>query len=449
MRRLLSLLSLIALSSFAGTSRYVDAPELQTKDRAAVNLNFSDIDLAFSATNKKIDKIIRNSNVVNVKDYGAVGNGTHDDTSAFNLAVAASSGKELAIPSGTYYLYGQIAIGVSSVNIVGYGLPILKQHDTNSYHFVTGTGITDVSISGIQFTSTDTTAGEGAAIELNINLGSPSNKRIKIHDCYFGPTLNMIGIGGSADDFLIYNNVFDMGSEAQHGIYVSNCNYTKIYGNRLTGPGASYPTFPASIAIKVIGSYDSVISGNNIYNWQDEGILVQHQSGTNYPRRTIISNNIINSITKTGGVGIAVSEATDTVIMGNQINGALGAGIVAGSDGLMIGQNQIIDCGTSSALVGDGIDASGSNITIVGNTMTNFVSFGIVIGAGTTGYVVIDSNMLNGNSAGRAISMPSGITAKGMVCGNSLNNCTDDYVLNGADFLIRSNRNEVGPIADN
>ena len=48
MRRLLFLLSLISLSSFAGTSRYVDAPELQTKDRAALNNNFSEIDTALS-----------------------------------------------------------------------------------------------------------------------------------------------------------------------------------------------------------------------------------------------------------------------------------------------------------------------------------------------------------------------------------------------------------------
>lgn len=44
MRRLLLLLSLITVSSFAGTSRYVDAPELQAKDRAAINLNFQTID---------------------------------------------------------------------------------------------------------------------------------------------------------------------------------------------------------------------------------------------------------------------------------------------------------------------------------------------------------------------------------------------------------------------
>jgi polygalacturonase len=42
----------------------------------------------------------------NVLDYGAVGNGTTEDTTAFDLAIAAAtvSGGTVFVPSGTYYV---------------------------------------------------------------------------------------------------------------------------------------------------------------------------------------------------------------------------------------------------------------------------------------------------------------------------------------------------------
>jgi hypothetical protein len=47
MNRLLVIL-LIPTLAMAGTSRYVDAPELKTKDRAAINQNFQNIDIGMS-----------------------------------------------------------------------------------------------------------------------------------------------------------------------------------------------------------------------------------------------------------------------------------------------------------------------------------------------------------------------------------------------------------------
>ena len=45
-----------------------------------------------------------NTGMVNVKDFGAVGDGVHDDTAAFKASILAANGKELYIPKGTYNL---------------------------------------------------------------------------------------------------------------------------------------------------------------------------------------------------------------------------------------------------------------------------------------------------------------------------------------------------------
>jgi len=65
----------------------------------------------------------RFADVVNVKDFGAVGDGIADDRPAFILAAnAATSGnKSLLIPPGTYYLTGGGLIPIGNVYIACYG----------------------------------------------------------------------------------------------------------------------------------------------------------------------------------------------------------------------------------------------------------------------------------------------------------------------------------------
>lgn len=53
---------------------------------------------------KKLNLYFANYNFVNVKDYGAVGNGVSDDSAAFNSAI--STGYDIFIPEGTYLING-------------------------------------------------------------------------------------------------------------------------------------------------------------------------------------------------------------------------------------------------------------------------------------------------------------------------------------------------------
>lgn len=48
--------------------------------------------------------------VVDVRDYGAVGNGVTDDRAAFLAADAAAAGREILVPSGTFYIGNSISI---------------------------------------------------------------------------------------------------------------------------------------------------------------------------------------------------------------------------------------------------------------------------------------------------------------------------------------------------
>ena len=71
---------------------------------------------------------------VNVKDYGAVGDGVNEDHIPIQSAVNAASlggGGTVVIPPGDYY-FRQLVDLASNVNILGYGATIRKKHSTDS-----------------------------------------------------------------------------------------------------------------------------------------------------------------------------------------------------------------------------------------------------------------------------------------------------------------------------
>lgn len=64
------------------------------------------------------DKYVpRNGDFVNVKDFGAVGDGTTNDTAAFQAAVDIAGGKRVTVPPGTYVVDGLSVTGKASIEL--------------------------------------------------------------------------------------------------------------------------------------------------------------------------------------------------------------------------------------------------------------------------------------------------------------------------------------------
>lgn len=68
---------------------------------------------------------------VDVKEYGAKGDGATDDTAAINSAIAASAGKTIAFPAGTYIVTSTISL-VSNTCLKGLGNAVIKQKSSNT-----------------------------------------------------------------------------------------------------------------------------------------------------------------------------------------------------------------------------------------------------------------------------------------------------------------------------
>lgn len=93
------------------------------------------------------------SNVVSVKDYGAVGNGSTDDTAAINNAVSAavSAKEEVYFPAGTYKITSALDWRIDGLQVRGAG-----SYNTAIMQFTSNVPVVQVagsrqSIGGLQF----------------------------------------------------------------------------------------------------------------------------------------------------------------------------------------------------------------------------------------------------------------------------------------------------------
>lgn len=88
----------------------------------------------------------RTAEIINVKDYGAKGDGTTDDTTAIKAAMAAGVGKTVYLPAGTYKVSGNPTIIHSNTRVVGDGreVSIIRPNGLTPWTFPGGTDIVQV-----------------------------------------------------------------------------------------------------------------------------------------------------------------------------------------------------------------------------------------------------------------------------------------------------------------
>ena len=240
---------------------------------------------------------------VSVKDFGAVGDGTTNDSAAFNSAVAAivASGKKgvLFIPAGTYKVNSTLTVNISFVSIWGESAVIDFSAITsgaamvvnatvyppynNGNTFISGIEIfgnsTYGSVIGIQYTSSSDVSqfsvdncvihnfGVGESFETNSYLISHKNTNIWL--CSVG-IQNLTGFSNNGENIsyigcTIFNNVTNVVQNNGSGDFnFTNCSF-------------DYPT----------SAQFSITAGEmHFVNCHIEGAAVP-----------VFSNNVVNSVT--------------------------------------------------------------------------------------------------------------------------------------------------------
>lgn len=364
LRPLILLLAPLLLT--AGTSRYVDAPELQTKDRAAINVNFTDIDTTVDTLSSKTDKFIRNIGFVNVKDKGAKCDGVTDDYNAIQNALTNND---------------HVMLPPNSTCIVGTGL-LLKSNQWLEGNW-------------------------GSLLK-----ASPSFSTINVDTTLIFNT----DTSGGNSNIKVTNLSFDGAGRAGRLIYFVKVNGLSICNNKTFSP------LTAGAHIDVRGSTDVFIMDNFMDGVTGNGLGINVLDGSN--NITVSGNigkNLYDSLLSVGSGGVSVNRlVADHNIMYETVTG-FGIDIFGLADDVILSNNII----NGANLQGIRLQASGpaypSDVQIIGNSIINSSDMGIDVEASTfSSRVQISDNYLSGNTQAIGIYRGDQVKISGnMISGNS------------------------------
>jgi Pectate lyase superfamily protein/Right handed beta helix region len=459
---------------------YKTIPELAPSDAA---IGADQVEIWRSGTSRSLTvgqlvSLATYGGPINVKQYGAVGDGVTNDNAAFAAAIAA--GSPIYVPPGTYNLGSTALRPKTGTKIYGVpGLSILKRtgNDASSYlqAYFDIIDVQDVTLDGLVFDFTANTSREYGFIVRSTTLGL--TQRIAIRNCTFKNTPNFIerfvqgvriednyflgggingassgvGIGGQivagagvnsdgvSRDITIANNYFEnMRTEAVDVNWnvwdVVICNNMMINCDLTTGTGEY---------IDIGGSTDGtnicrhiIVSGNNIIVTNaalaSTGIRIKQ-----WTTDVTVTGNTIRSASG-GSASAAITtnvSASDVTITGNAIEG-FQAGIAATSPG-----SRVTITGNSIRGSLSGITATGcTDLNISGNTIAVATPTGTARGiflTSCTGFVIADNRVFGFGIDG--ISTDAG-SSPGTISGNfSSGNVTDGIHVFGPNIAITGN----------
>ena len=343
---------------------------------------------------------------VNVKDFGAAGDGTTDDTAAIQAAINSITAGTVIFPAGTYRTTANITLK-SNVNIIGYGAKltyITSWANLGSFFSTSGAIKNNISISGITFQGNGTWKATPFA---NPYGGGNS----------VGFTNNHVGIFADTNSYNIrINNCIFTGLGV--GVVLGHCNQCDISNNTFTTIGkiaiypnyCSYITINSNIIREVLGNLNSAgdtIVANSKFA---DGISIFAST------QVTVSNNVIENCIRIGVVleGDAVTLNSGIAITGNAIknlnscrgteyNAAIWSENTKSDYTCLVTGNTLNNTGANAG-ANYSIGIQGSYLTMTGNFIRGF-------GIGITGIELrAYSNTIENNGLG--ISIASQIAGK-------------------------------------
>lgn len=374
---------------------------------------------------KILDSIEACHIVASVTDYGAIGNGVADDTTAIQAAVdaaATAGGGVVHLPIGTYRL-------TSAINITGNGITLRGanrekshlQQATTGAKILNSTG-QDVNITDLRFSYSATPTAGGVAI---YSAGANAHlNNIRIVNGYTGVEFTA-GTGSTMSNAHIYDC-------ESIGIYVHGVNDVFISKFLLV---TSQPTKFALGAIRLADRAEAIIftDGDTI-----GGAYPLTTEAASYALGTRPAyNNFTNVFFDSAVNGALINEMVETEFVGCWFsNGRSGAGqsgaVVQNSDSLTFANCRFFNCGghgcqvantalrtvfmgckfeSNSYTAGPGVchglvfSANATDFTVTNciahnGLMSGTQGWGIIVNAGTSDRYAMTNNLVSGNATG-------------------------------------------------
>jgi len=373
---------------------------------------------------------------INVLDYGAVGDGNTDNTTAFAnaiSAIAALGGGALYIPRGTYK-YTNFLVNCSNVRVYGdgIGVTILEPYGwVDGIRFANGypspsAQIVDVGVEYLTINCVNQTAGSpssdtyGNGINFNAcdryyarfcevikhkqqgivstyylvpsgqNAESSGYITDNIIDSTYSSNNASIGVEGSSTNVIVSRNT--VSNSVNVGVYLGNLGDYGTAGECIVSDNI-LNNASGSIGIHVEDVYKNISMVNNKINSFPIGIRCGTTSGA-ATDTFLISSNMISGFTTQGVLlsPLASGDTNSAIVVGNSLITTTGASTnsqaISSQSGTQIIGNYI-NSNTVSA-----ISASGTGIVIQSNTCIASTSYSIDVSS-TTSAIVIGNYISN------------------------------------------------------
>ncbi len=308
-------------------------------------------------------------NAVNIKNYGAIGDGIQDDTQAFKAAFSQES--SLLIPEGQFRVSQALLIPKTLQVITGTGTLVGTSPQGILKTDITSKGINKLTINGITFQyqpSTDTNIGAIYFNDSSVrNLTIQNSHFTALSNAKWGNAITLVGKKGHhVDNIKITNNTFSNITRAGIEILVRGKNKTK---------STDFPDWPAVYFDDTIVS-NITISDNTF----------KHTLGIYYAANREVFNP---AISLSGAVNA-------TLIKGNKIDGLYWGIELDGSTKTKV-TNNTISTKHSAISISHGSDTNANSTFIEGNTITSAQANDIyVINAHEARSITIDNNSITG-----------------------------------------------------
>ena len=342
----------------------------------------------------------RLSEVINVKDYGAAGDGVTDDTTALQAALTAGTGKAVFIPAGTY-LTGTVSVG-SNTLVFGVGAAsILKAKASLNSWVLTNSipvaGNTNITLRDFLVDGNKASQASGSRYGVYFSRVSRSLvSNVVCQNC--GQDGMLMGSSASAtgcSDIVVRDCLFL--TNDRNGI-------SNVAGDRITVDGCT-----------VIGCAGTSATEN-------DGIDFEPNDSTQSVSYCRIVNCTVRSVggAAKSGCGIGMVNAVGGTMVGNVVEHCIVTG--CGSEGILW-QLCSDAVASNNVLTGNGVDAtqtkhaiylnSTPNGRVVNNTIT---AHGTAAQAGSGVFVIVgDRAQIVGNRISACYGW--GIDARGSLNG--------------------------------
>ena len=188
----------------------------------------------------------RGSKVISVKDKGAVGNGSHDDTSAFQAAINAlpSTGGTVTVPAGIYLIDPVRGINLRSRMLLKLADGAVLKAKTNSaavYHVIYVNGVSDVEIAGGQVRGDRKTPHFGPGTNAwGHGVQLREAQRVTIRDMRIADCTGDGVIVGSASSDVAIANIVSTNNRRQ-GLSITHSSNVKVYDSEFSYTNGTKP----------------------------------------------------------------------------------------------------------------------------------------------------------------------------------------------------------------